>query len=312
MTYLALDNSHFVNGVAKKHREVSEEMFPDQYEIEAITNGVHLATWTCPPMQALFDEHVPGWREDNASLRYAIGIEGNKIWHAHQMAKKDLLEYVQQRHGIEFSENILTLGYARRATQYKRPDLLFTDIDRLNDIAASKGPIQIIYAGKAHPHDNPGKELIQKIIQLEKQLSENIKLVYLENYNMTLGKLLTAGTDLWINTPQPPLEASGTSGMKAAVNGVPSLSVLDGWWIEGCIEGITGWSIGNGHEHHGSEELDKIHAYQLYDQLEQIILPMYYERLQEYIGVMRHAIGINASFFNTERMVNQYVTKAYL
>src|SRR5207247_8061847 len=155
-----------------------------------------------------------------------------------------LLEHIKQLTGADLNPDTLTLGFARRAATYKRADLLIQDIPRLKDIAAKNGNLQIIYAGKAHPHDQSGKELIQRIVQAHSALEPEVKLVYLENYDIQMGRLLTAGVDVWLNTPQPPLEASGTSGMKAALNGVPSLSILDGWWIEGCIEGVSGWAIG--------------------------------------------------------------------
>ncbi len=314
LTYLALENSHFVNGVSKEHREVSQQMFAG-YRIDSVTNGIHVATWASKHMQALFDRYIPGWREDNASLRSALSIPSDEVWQAHQAAKKELLEYVNRTANAGMDRDVLTLGYARRATQYKRPDLLFFDVARLKESARKHGAIQIVYAGKAHPHDQRGKELIQYIHRMKDALRADVKVAYLAEYDMALGKLMTAGADIWLNTPQPPLEASGTSGMKAAVNGVPSFSILDGWWIEGCIEGITGWAVGNGN--HGSKSKEapvqdnSLDAQHLYQKLEQVILPLFYQQQERYIDVMRHAIALNGSFFNTERMLNQYVTKAY-
>ena len=310
LTYLALNTSHYINGVAKRHREISKRMFVG-YDIDSITNGVHATTWTCAELQALFDEYIPDWRRDNASLRYAISIPRDKIWQAHSQAKRRLLEYVNKVCNSGMDLNIFTIGFARRATQYKRTTLLFTDIERLKTITNKTGPMQIIFSGKAHPHDQLGKELIQQIFRLSKTLNDDIKIAYIPDYDMDIARLLTAGTDLWLNTPLPPMEASGTSGMKAAVNGVPSLSVLDGWWIEGCIEGVTGWAIrdtGHTPDKHGSETEE---AQSLYNKLEQDIMPRYYLRRDEYLTIMQHAIAINASFFNTERMLNQYITKAY-
>jgi len=310
MTFLALNNSYYINGVAKKHKETSQKMFSD-FEIHAITNGVHLETWASGPWQRLFDKYVPGWREDNTSLRCVISVEKDKIWKAHQRAKALLLDYINDITDLDFDYETLTIGFARRATQYKRPDLLFHDIDRLTRIAESKGKLQLIFAGKAHPHDQIGKELIQKIHRLKTMLNGNIKLIYLNNYNITLGKLMTAGVDLWLNTPRAPLEASGTSGMKAAINGVPSISILDGWWIEGCIEGVTGWAIGDSEEPGQPTDIDSMDANHLYDKLEYIIMPLYYQNKDGYIEVMRQAISYNASYFNTQRMLSQYVSKAY-
>ncbi|WP_455221494.1 alpha-glucan family phosphorylase [Kaarinaea lacus] len=310
MTYLALNNSYYINGVAKKHKETSQKMFAD-FNIHSITNGVHLATWASEPWQRLYDEHTPGWREDNTSLRCVISVDKDIIWKAHQRAKTLLLDFVNSVSDLNFDNETLTIGFARRATQYKRPDLLFHDIDKLNQIAASCGRLQLIFSGKAHPHDEIGKELIQKIHRIKTKLNEKIKLVYVEDYNITLAKLLVAGVDLWLNTPRAPLEASGTSGMKAAANGVPSISILDGWWIEGCIEGVTGWAIDNSTESEHQIDIDTRDANYLYQKLEKIIMPLYYNNKDGYIEVMRQAVSYNASYFNTERMLSQYVSKAY-
>ena len=310
MTYLALNLSHYVNGVAKKHGEVSRHLFA-RYTIDAITNGVHASTWTVPPVQTLFDRYIPGWREDNASLRYALSIPPSEVWEAHMEAKRHLLQHIQHTTDVEMAAEVLTVGFARRATAYKRADLLFQDVERLRDLARHTGPFQVIYAGKAHPRDQAGKDIIHHIYQMKEALKNDITIVYLANYDLALGKLLTAGVDVWLNTPQPPLEASGTSGMKAALNGVPSLSVLDGWWIEGWIEGVTGWVIGTngrGAEMHDDRARD---AAALYDKLRQVILPLFYEDRQGFINIMRHAIALNGSFFNTQRMMQQYVVKAY-
>ena len=308
MTFLALRFSHYINGVAMHHGEVSRGMFP-QYPIRAITNGVHAITWTAPAFQGLFDRHIPEWRYDNLYLRYAIGIQLEEIRNAHLAAKRRLLEEVSTRCGVQLDETVLTIGFARRAATYKRADLLFSDPDRLRYIAQRVGPLQILYAGKAHPRDEGGKALIRRIFQAAASLnSDTIRIIYVENYEVALARLITSGVDLWLNTPQRPQEASGTSGMKAALNGVPSLSVLDGWWIEGCLEGITGWAIGQGEDipRDTAEE-----ATSLYHKLESVILPMYYGRPLAYAEVMRSAISVNGSFFNTNRMLDQYVNNAY-
>jgi glycogen phosphorylase len=309
MTYLGLNVSHYVNGVAKKHGETSRLMFGG-YHIDAITNGIHAASWTSAAFSRLFDRYIPGWKQDNFSLRYAVSIPKDELWRAHTEAKNSLIQFVNRTTNCGMDNDILTLGFARRAAVYKRGDLLFSDLNRLNEIAKA-GPFQIVYGGKAHPQDQSGKELIKRIFQAIQSLKSKIKVVYLENYDIELGKLLTGGVDVWLNTPQPPLEASGTSGMKAAVNGVPSLSVLDGWWIEGCIEGITGWSIGP--TERGTERVENhsTDALSLYDKLEQVILPLFYRDRSGFIEVMRHAIALNGSFFNTHRMLQQYVVKAY-
>jgi glycogen phosphorylase len=308
MTYLALNLSHYVNGVAKKHAEVSQHMFA-QYQIDAITNGVHAATWATPALQVLFDRHIPGWRQDNFDLRYALSIPPQEIWNAHMEAKRQLIDWVNREANAGMDLQDLTLGFARRAATYKRADLLFHDMDRLKSIVAKAGKIQIIYAGKAHPQDQQGKELIKRIFQARDSLAGHVKVAYLANYDWNLGRLLTGGVDIWLNTPQPPLEASGTSGMKAAVNGVPSLSILDGWWIEGCIDGTTGWAIDNLEPFEGDRTPRD--AGTLYDKLEQVIVPLFYRDRARFIDIMRHAIALNGSFFSTQRMVLQYVLKAY-
>src|SRR5467141_2755325 len=308
MTNLALHFSRYVNGVAMRHGEVSQDMFP-QFPIHAITNGVHAATWASPPFQDLFDREIPEWRHGNAYMRYALCIPLQEIRKAHCLAKATLIKEVHQRSGVLLDESALTIGFARRAATYKRADLLFKDINRLKYIAESIGPIQILYGGKAHPHDAGGKALIQRVIQAATGLKNAIKILYLENYNMALPKLITSGVDLWLNTPQRPQEASGTSGMKAALNGVPSLSVLDGWWVEGCVEDVTGWAIGYDSKISGDDSAAE--SASLYDKLERKIIPMFYRAPEAYAEVMRFSIALNASFFNTHRMLSQYKANAY-
>jgi starch phosphorylase len=314
MTYLALGLSNYVNGVAKLHGEVSRRMFPN-VPIEAITNGVHAATWTSPSFRDLFDRYIPSWKQDNYSLRGALGLPPEEVWTAHLLAKHELLEVVRKKTGLKLDPEAFTIGFARRATGYKRADLILSDLDRLRQIAKNVGAFQIIYAGKAHPRDAGGKEIIKRIFKAKKALKKTVTVVFLDDYNLDLGGKLTAGGDLWLNTPQYPLEASGTSGMKAALNGVPSLSILDGWWVEGHIEGITGWSIGHPHRGEPGPEtpVDNVEdAESLYSKLENVILPMFYEDRNRYLAVMQHSIAINGSFFNTQRMVQQYITDAYL
>jgi glycogen phosphorylase len=314
MTYLALNLSNYVNGVAKLHGEVSRRMFPNVH-IEAITNGVHAATWTSPAFRDLFDRYIPSWREDNYSLRGALGLPPEEVWAAHLLAKHDLLEAVRKKTGLKLDPEAFTVGFARRATGYKRADLILSDLDRLRQIAKNVGSFQIVYAGKAHPRDAGGKEIIKRIFKAKKALKKSVTIVFLDDYNLDLGGRLTSGGDLWLNTPQYPLEASGTSGMKAALNGVPSLSILDGWWVEGHIEGVTGWSIGEPHRGvptPGAPADNAVDAENLYSKLENVILPLFYEDRNRYLEVMQHAIAINGSFFNTQRMVQQYITDAYL
>lgn len=308
MTYLALFFSHYINGVSMRHEEISETMFPS-YPINAITNGVHAATWVTEPFSRLFDRHMPEWRQDNLYLRYAISIPREEILEAHAEAKRQLMDEVQKRTGQRLDPAVLTMGFARRATAYKRADLLFADLERLKKISLQVGPLQVVYGGKAHPKDESGKALIRHIFEAAAAVRDAVRVVYLEDYNMVLGRLMCGGVDLWLNTPEKPREASGTSGMKAALNGVPSFSVLDGWWIEGHVEGVTGWSIG---EDWASESQTAAEVESLYDKLEYVIAPMYYSRLMDFAQVMRSAIAINGSFFNAQRMMGQYLKNAYL
>lgn len=308
MTMLGLIHSGYVNGVAKRHGEVTREMFPG-YTIDAITNGVHVDTWVAPAMRAVFDKHLSGWAHDPYSLRYALAIPSDELWHAHKASKADLLALVKKETGVEMSPDIFTIGFARRATPYKRAEFIFGDIERLVRIAERTKGLQIILAGKAHPQDHDGKLMLQRIANLHPESAGKISVVYLENYDMTMAKVLVAGVDLWLNTPIRPQEASGTSGMKAALNGVPHYSILDGWWIEGHIEHVTGWSIGNHPEKGESSEAED--REDLYTKLEYIILPKYYSEREKWIKMMRSTIAINGSFFHTHRMVEQYVLNAY-
>ena len=310
MTFLGFNLSHYINGVAKKHGELSRRMFAG-YQIDSITNGVHAASWVATPFKQLYDKHIPGWEQDNFSLRYALNVPKQEIWSAHVEAKTSLIQHVNRETNLGMEVTPLTIGFARRAATYKRADLLFHDIDRLKRVASKAGTLQLIYAGKAHPQDRGGKDLIQRVFQFKEALKDDIKIAYLEDYDLVLGKLITAGVDIWLNTPEPPLEASGTSGMKAALNGVPTLSILDGWWIEGCLEGVTGWAIGN-YDRKIDEPADRSEdASSLYDKLEQAVVPLFCQERDRFIDVMRHCIALNGSFFNTQRMVQQYVLKAY-
>ena len=309
MTYLALNLSRYINGVAKRHGEVSSLMYAG-YAIDSITNGVHAATWTSPSFQRLNERYIPVCMENAVSLRYSLNIPKDDIWTAHLEAKEDLLRVVREKTGVAMDDRTFTIGFARRATAYKRADLLFHDTQRLLDIAERAGAFQVIYAGKAHPRDESGKAMIRRVFEAREKVKSRISVAYLEDYDMDLGRMITAGVDLWLNTPEPPLEASGTSGMKAAVNGVPSLSILDGWWIEGCLEGITGWAIGR--DGAGTTEVNRSNdALSLYGKLEHTIIPLFYRDRDSYVEVMRNAIALNGSFFNTHRMIQEYVLKAY-
>lgn len=309
MTYLGLRFSKFVNGVAKKHGEVSRDMFPG-YHIESITNGVHSSFWTSEPMKKLFNNYIKNWEQDPYSLRYVLGIPRNEIWNAHQESKKKLIDFVNHKYNAKMDVNTFTIGFARRAATYKRGDMLFSNLERLKEIQKNAGKIQIIYGGKAHPMDGMGKDIIKHIIQKMNEIKQDIKVCYIEDYDIEIGKLMTSGVDLWLNTPLRPKEASGTSGMKAAHNGIPQFSILDGWWIEGHIENKTGWSIGE-HPHNKLENDQEEDIDDMYTKLEYVIVPMYYDHQDRWIEIMRTCIAVNGSFFNTHRMVQQYVLNAY-
>lgn len=310
MTVLALNLSRYVNGVAKKHGEISQALFPG-FEIHSITNGVHTFTWTSPYFVNLFDDFIPGWANEPELLVRVDTIPDEAIWDAHCGAKAYLFQFVQEATGMEFDPEVLTIGFARRVATYKRGDLIFSDLPRLLELG--QGQIQIIFGGKAHPHDESGKEMIRHLTEIIARLQGRIRTVYLENYNMEIAYRLIPGVDLWLNTPTRPLEASGTSGMKAALNGVPNFSVLDGWWIEGHIEGVTGWAIGppplekNISENHSSTD-----ASDLYDKLQRLIIPLYYQDRPGWIRMMKNAIGKNAYYFNSHVMMRRYVTEAYI
>ena len=305
LTAFAMFFCRSINGVSLRHGQVSREMFP-QYKIGAITNGVHADTWVSPWLAGLFDKHIPAWRRDRRYLRYAVRIPVEDLRDAHAQAKRELLAEIERRTRVKMDPAALTIGFARRATGYKRADLLFTDITRLKRMVRRGGALQVVYAGKAHPRDDGGKSIIERVFSAAKTLSGVMKVVYLENYDMAIARRLCAGVDLWLNNPQQPLEASGTSGMKAALNGVPSLSVLDGWWVEGHIEGVTGWAIGG--EAPATGDAD---ARSLYDKLEYAIMPMFYRQPAAYGAVMRYAIAINGDFFSAERMMAQYLRNVY-
>ena len=309
MTYLGLRFSEFVNGVAKKHGEISRTMFPG-YHIESITNGVHSVFWTNKHFEKVYNKYLPSWQADPFSLRYILGIPKNEIWEAHVESKRDLINHINNKYRLNMSEEIFTIGFARRAATYKRGDMLFEDIERLMKIADKFKGIQIIYAGKAHPNDGTGKDIIRKIVNDMKKISLKIKSCYLEDYDIGIAKTLVSGVDLWLNTPQRPMEASGTSGMKAAHNGVPQFSTLDGWWLEGLIENVTGWGIGS-HPNNIKETNHQEDVEDMYTKLEYVILPKFYNERDEWVEIMQHCIAINGSFFNTHRMVQQYVLNAY-
>jgi glycogen phosphorylase len=306
MTRLALNLSEFVNGVAKRHADISNKMFPG-FQVHAVTNGVHPFTWTAESFRHLYDRHLPGWQhEPEILVRADCCIPDSEILQAHATCKARLIDVVRDTTGIVLAAEVPTLGFSRRMTAYKRPDLLFSDLDRLTSIAR-RYPFQVVLAGKAHPNDGGGKQLIQRLHEFMRTLQGKVTLAYIPNYDMGHALAMVSGCDIWLNTPLPPLEASGTSGMKAALNAVPNLSVMDGWWIEGCIEGVTGWAVGNDDSSHD--------AGSLYDKLENVVLPLFYARshaADAWLEVMKGAISKNASYFNSHRMMRRYATESYL
>ena len=307
MTYLGLFFSRYVNGVAKRHGEVAQSLYPD-YFIRSITNGVHAGTWTAPAFADLFDRRIPGWRVDGHMLRRALMIPEEEVMAAHSESKRQLMVAIEARSGVKFDPTVMTIGFARRAATYKRADFVLNDLDDLRAIAQKTGRLQFVYAGKAHPHDEPAKDIIRRVFAAREELGKDVPIVYLEEHDMGLAKLLTSGVDLWLNNPEKPMEASGTSGMKAALNGVPSLSVLDGWWPEGWIEGVTGWSIGEDVDYPEDPEIERS---SLYNKLNYVIVPLFYGAPQNYGRVMRSTIAVNGAYFTAQRMLQQYVSEAY-
>src|SRR5581483_9572408 len=304
MTQLALSLSGYVNGVSERHAETANRMFPG-YRVHAVTNGVHAPTWTHPQFAALYNRAFAHWALEPEVLEAADQIADDSIWLAHQQAKRELLAAIRAQTGVAMREDIPLIGFARRMTQYKRADLLFSDPQRLEAIAA-KHPFQLVFAGIAHPRDQQGQELVAELNRKIGGAPATLPMAFLPNYNMALAATLVSGVDIWLNTPQRPLEASGTSGMKAALNGVLNFSILDGWWVEAHIEGVTGWSIGgDGPTDPGNDALG------LYEKLEQVVLPAYYGSRGHWIWMMKQAISKIGSYFNTQRVMRRYVTEAY-
>jgi starch phosphorylase len=305
MTHLALSLSGYVNGVAVRHAQTAQNMFPG-YRVRAITNGAHIPTWMHPKIAGVVQKRLPEWAREPVSLVRSDEVSGESLWSAHQEAKEELIAEIGRLTGVEMRPDVLLIGLARRMTGYKRPDLLFSDLERLLAINARR-PFQIVMAGKAHPRDLEGKKLIQMIHACMHKVKP-IAAAFLPNYHMGLAAKLVAGSDVWLNSPLPPYEASGTSGMKAAFNGVLNLSVLDGWWVEGWEEGVTGWAIGN-----DSDPPDaSAHAAELYGKLEGTVLPLYYLDRSRWIWMMKQAIGKIGSVFNSQRMMRRYTTEAYV
>jgi starch phosphorylase len=306
LTRLALNLSGYINGVAPRHAETTRRTFPG-YLVHAVANGVHVPTWAHAAFARLFQARFPQWAHDPAILVLADQLPDEDVWNAHRAAKEELLTLVRDQAGVAMSADVPVIGFARRMTGYKRPELLFHDIDRLVAIARQH-PFQVVFAGKAHPRDDQGRQLIEQINGHIRRLSNDIPMAFLADYDMAKAATLVSGSDIWLNTPLPPLEASGTSGMKAAVNGVINLSVLDGWWTEACIEGVTGWAIGDGLEFGPGAT----HAEDLYHKLADVVLPMYYSDRGRWIWMMKQNISKIACYFNSQRMMRRYASEAYL
>ncbi len=345
MTVLALRSAGRTNGVSQLHGAVSREMWhsvwPDRpvedVPIVAITNGVHVATWLPTETRALFNKYLGAhWvreQDDFALWERLSEIPDAELWDVHLQLKHKLIAFLRERvrnrwirggddptgvltSGTLLDPGTLTIGFARRFATYKRANLIFTDIERLRAILLhSHRPVQLIFAGKAHPADDPGKMLIQEIYTHAKHHELGGRVAFVEDYDMHMARYLVQGVDVWLNNPRRPREASGTSGMKAAINGIPNLSVLDGWWVEG-YNGGNGWAIGDESVRDNEEEQDWVDANSLYEQLEREIVPLFYDRDRDniprgWVQLMREAIGTAAPYFGTRRMLKEYTTQLY-
>lgn len=302
MTELGLYYSKTANGVSKLHGKVAQDQFPD-FKIDYITNGVYHPHWIGDSFAELFDDYFKNWKIDPNLLLNVDNIDNEKIISAHNEQKDKLIKHANLFAENKLSKDVLTIGFARRAAEYKRAGLIFSNIEKLIEIGSGK--IQMIFSGKAHPNDTKGKQIIKEVVKNANQLADSVNIVFLENYNMHLGRLITSGVDLWLNTPIRPNEASGTSGMKAALNGVPNFSVIDGWWAEGCIDNSNGWAI-------GSPDFcnDKADADSLYSTLENQIVNTFYNDKIKWTQIMKNSIKTGVEF-TAHRMVNDYKNKFY-
>ncbi len=301
-TVLALNLSRAANGVSELHGEISRQMFPG-FNIGHITNGVHHLSWTDPDFQALYDKHVPQWRQNPQALANIDQIPDEELKAAKLAAKRRLISYVNSVSGAGFTDELLTICFARRAAAYKRATLIFSDLEYLFNLSFDR--VQYIFAGKAHPQDLPGKELIREVVNTSKQYENRIRLVFLPNYNIWSGALMTRGADVWLNTPRRPREASGTSGMKVCFNGGVNMSVLDGWWREACKNRVNGWAIGD-----DEDQSDEDAAADLYKNLDDMVTT-YYAKPKQWLSIVRRSISDITPVFNTHRMVLDYVHKYY-
>ena len=310
MTLLAMNLSSYINAVSKRHEDVTKSVFSD-HSIDSITNGIHIPTWVSDSFEELYDDNFPGWRKDPYKLKHCVEVPGEDIWNSHLKEKEKLIEEVNDVSDVDMNSRVFTIGFARRAAPYKRADLIFHNKERLIDISQEVGDFQIIFAGKAHPQAGASKDMIRSVYDHMEDVRNDIKITYIEDYDMKWGDLLTSGVDLWLNNPKRGREACGTSGMKAACNGVPQLSTLDGWWIEGHLEDVTGWEIGGDVDKDSDEDIDRLDSSDIYKSLEEGILPKFYTNRKGWTRVMKNAIAFNASYFNTHRMVREYILNAY-
>ncbi|MEJ7555442.1 MAG: alpha-glucan family phosphorylase, partial [Aquificaceae bacterium] len=316
LSLLASKYSGKVNAVSHRHKFVTAGIFPELGEdIEYVTNGVYHKRWVHGEIQELFNEYIPGWDENPILLQRAHEIPSELLLKKHNKIKSDLINLVNKQTDASFSDDVFTIGIARRVTPYKRNDLILRDIDRLIHIAESVGEIQILFAGKAHPKDGMGKEMIKNIFEKMKLLRERtkaVKVAFLENYGIDMAKLIIAGTDLWLNNPRRPYEACGTSGMKAGMNGVLNFSTWDGWWLEGGIEGVNGWGIGPKPSWRDmTESKDEEDLEDIYGKLAYVIIPTFYKHKDEWVHLMKNSIATIGPYFNTYRMVSEYISKVY-
>jgi glycogen phosphorylase len=304
LTRFCLEQAGYTNGVAKRHMEVSSSMYPG-YEVDYITNGIHSATWASPAMAELFNKYLPNWYINTNELRNAHRINNFELEKAHKNSKKALKEYLEEnvKSTADFDTDIFTIGFARRVDPYKRHDFIVRDLARLSNLADKFDGLQVIVSGKAFPGTGGKQTVLNNLLeQIATNSNPKLKLFYIPNYSMEISKLMVSGCDIWLNNPVKPLEASGTSGMKAQLNGVPSLSTLDGWWPEGVIENVTGWSFGSFQE--GENEMNELND--LFYKLENIILPIYYTDSEKWLEIMKNCISINGVHFSAQRMVNEY------
>ncbi|MFZ2448179.1 MAG: alpha-glucan family phosphorylase [Syntrophobacteraceae bacterium] len=302
-TVLALNLSRAANGVSQLHGEISRQMFPG-FDIGHITNGVHHLSWTGPEFKALFDKYIPNWRNDPQQLADISLIPDSEIVEAKKSAKKRLISYINSVSAAGFTDELLTICFARRAAAYKRSTLIFSDLEYLFNLSFDR--VQYVFAGKAHPQDEPGKELIREIVNIGKQYENKLRLVFVPNYNIWVAGMMTAGADVWLNTPRRPREASGTSGMKVCFNGGVNMSVLDGWWREACRNRLNGWAIGD-----DEDQSDEAAAADLYQDLDDMVTT-YYANPKQWLAIMRHSISDISPRFNTHRMVLEYFHRYYV